>query len=70
MRSPLTAAGSPFAAGKIDDPAVLRDLKRLLRFVLSPHLGDRPLASRAWFSGTVDPGDGEAQGREKGREGV
>jgi DNA repair protein RecO (recombination protein O) len=48
------------AAGRIDDPAILRDLKRLLRFLLKPHLGDKPLASRAWFGGPGGPGNGEA----------
>lgn len=57
------------AVGKIDDPAVLKDLKRLLRFVLKPHLGDKPLASRAWFGGAGEPADGAVDDRRNGREG-
>ena len=31
------------------DPGGLREAKRLMRFVIRAHLGDRPLASRSLF---------------------
>lgn len=34
------------ASGNLDEPDILRDLKKLARFVLERHLGDRPLNSR------------------------
>ena len=37
------------ADGKLHDPRDLRELKRLLRTLLEPHLGSRPLASRRLF---------------------
>jgi DNA repair protein RecO (recombination protein O) len=33
----------------LNDPEVLREAKRLMRFVLRPHLGSRPLRSRELF---------------------
>lgn len=37
------------AAEDLQDPAVLRDAKALMRAALAPHLGDRPLQSRRLF---------------------
>ena len=37
------------AAGRLDSASVLRAAKRLARAALAPHLGPRPLASRALF---------------------
>ena len=39
------------AAARVETAADLRELKRLLRGVLAPHLGSRPLTSRALFRG-------------------
>lgn len=49
------------ASGVLDDARDLRELKPLLRGVLTPHLGPRPLASRALFQashGGVSPASG------------
>lgn len=35
------------AANRLEDPETLAEAKRLMRFLLRPHLGARPLASRA-----------------------
>lgn len=37
------------AAGRFDEPAVLREAKPLLRAILRSHLGDKPLKSRELF---------------------
>jgi len=34
------------ATGRIDDPVILQELKRLMRMLLERHLGDKPLNSR------------------------
>ena len=39
------------AAAQVESATDLRELKRLLRGVLAPHLGSRPLTSRALFRG-------------------
>jgi DNA repair protein RecO (recombination protein O) len=41
------------ATEKLDDPDVLRDVKRLMRIALSPLLGHQPLHSRKLFSGVL-----------------
>ena len=45
------AALLALARSELHDPGMLREIKRLMRIVLAPHLGDRPLKSRALFSG-------------------
>ena len=45
------AALLALARSELHDPGVLREIKRLMRIVLAPHLGDRPLKSRALFFG-------------------
>jgi DNA repair protein RecO (recombination protein O) len=37
------------AAGQLEDPRVLREAKLLLRMILRPYLGDKPLKSRELF---------------------
>jgi DNA repair protein RecO (recombination protein O) len=34
------------ATGKLEDPAIMQELKRLMRMLLARHLGDKPLNSR------------------------
>lgn len=41
---------SAIAEDRYDDPIILREAKQLMRFVLHPHLGDKPLYSRQLFS--------------------
>ncbi len=51
------------ASGELDDARDLRELKPLLRSVLTPHLGPRPLGSRALFHAShtgVSPASGGA----------
>lgn len=36
------------ASEELFDPQVLRDAKRLMRALLAPHLGERPIVSRSW----------------------
>ena len=35
-----------FAADRLEDASTLREVKRLMRYVLRRYLGDRPLVSR------------------------
>ncbi len=46
------------AAGRFDDPRVLREAKPLLRAMLRPHLGERPLKSRELFRQLQRPAGG------------
>jgi DNA repair protein RecO (recombination protein O) len=43
--------------GQLDDPQCLRELKALMRAVLAPHLGPKPLNSRALLRGTRADGE-------------
>jgi len=50
------------AAETLTDPRALRETKQLMRVLLAPHLGDRPLQSRQLFHDTA--------GRRAAREGA
>lgn len=43
------------ACERIEDPLALREAKLLMRFVLKPHLGDKPLQSRELFISKLIP---------------
>lgn len=49
----------------IDESAVLRDVKTLMRAALAHHLGDRPLMSRQLFRRPAVPGIGLEEVRDK-----
>lgn len=62
------AALLQLAAGALDAPDVLRVAKRLTRQALAPHLGPRPLRSRALFSRAATAGPDaapDAQGADE-----
>lgn len=48
------------ASGRLGEPRDLRELKPLMRSVLAPHLGPRPLVSRALFRGAASAVSGDA----------
>jgi len=43
------------SAGRLEDPALLREAKGFMRVVLAPHLGDAPLHSRRLFKSAARP---------------